>query len=126
MLKLAPKKELKSKWVELEDSEKIEFDYLTNEQDLELTYLARRCYNTATKKLDESFDLKYKQLVLKYGIKDWKMKDESVKCVLVNAESGTELEHDLWISLIKDVKQVNKLYSLYQEYFGWDETDKKK
>lgn len=107
MLTIAPKKELKSKWIDLTDGERILMDYLTNEQDMELTYLGLRCINISNKKIDESFDLKYKQLVLKYAIKDWELKDKNIKCELITTRKWNRIR-------TRPMDRLNKRYKTSQ------------
>lgn len=130
MLKFTPKNILEPRWIDLSDGEKIKLGYLTDKQEEIISFLTLDNIDLKTKdfkKLSEY--IKIKQLTLKFAIKDWKLKDSSVKCELIETENGTELSDELFEALKRGKggrKQINILYDIYQENFKWDETDKKK
>lgn len=74
--------------------------------------------------------VKFKRLVVKFCVKKFsKLQDEEgnqIECKLIDLESGTELEKNLWWRLVKDTSVLNSLYEGISKEIEFLPIDKKK
>lgn len=81
---------------------------------------------------DENLKLyvKLKRLAIKFCVKGFSgLNDESgnpVECKLIDLESGTELEKNLWWRIVKDTSVMNSLFEAIQTEIEFLPVDKKK